>query len=443
MKKRTKIALIGITIIFHLGIACWFLIPRYERNFLQGGIVDSSAFNRPAPKLYGLAVDSFNIEANIVKRDQNMGKILSSYSLPERAFTQLMLYGSEIFDLRKIRNGNKYTAFLSKDTLYTLKYLVYEHSPVEYVMFDFTDSVKVTVKQKEVLKRQQKVSGEIVTSLWDAITKNNINPLVAIQLSEMYAWTVDFFGLQSGDHFTVVYDEMYVDTVSIGIGKIYAASFYHAGKELRAIPFVQDNVESYYDENGNSLRRAFLKAPLRYSRISSKFSGSRMHPVLKIRRPHYGVDYAAPTGTPVYAIGDGRVIMASYQRGSGRIIKIKHNGVYTSTYMHLSGFGKGISQGKYVAQGELIGYVGSTGLSTGPHLDFRVARNGSPIDPLKMESPSVDPIRKANLEAFNSVKSAALDMLDAQEQPQMALDAHQKKASSFELPTLLPKQQTN
>ena len=202
---------------------------------------------RPAPRLYGLAVDSFNIEANIVKRDQNMGKILSSYSLPERAFTQLMLYGSEIFDLRKIRNGNKYTAFLSKDTLYTLKYLVYEHSPVEYVMFDFTDSVKVSVRQKEVMKRQQKVSGEIVTSLWDAITKNNINPLVAIQLSEMYAWTVDFFGLQTGDHFTVVYDEMYVDTVSIGIGKIYAASFYHAGKELMAIPFVQDNVESYYD----------------------------------------------------------------------------------------------------------------------------------------------------------------------------------------------------
>jgi murein DD-endopeptidase MepM/ murein hydrolase activator NlpD len=236
---------------------------------------------------------------------------------------------------------------------------------------------------------------------------------------------------------------MYVDTVSIGIGKIYAASFYHAGKELMALPFVQDNVESYYDADGNSLRRAFLKAPLRYSRISSRFSGSRMHPVLKIRRPHYGVDYAAPIGTPVYAIGDGRVVMASYQRGAGRIIKIKHNGVYTSTYMHLSGFGKGISAGKYVAQGELIGYVGSTGLSTGPHLDFRVARNGSPIDPLKMESPSVDPIKASNREAFDSMKIALLDMLDEYEQPQIALDGHQKDAASFELPTLFPKQTTN
>jgi murein DD-endopeptidase MepM/ murein hydrolase activator NlpD len=244
--------------------------------------------------------------------------------------------------------------------------------------------------------------------------------MVALELSEMYAWTVDFFGLQTGDNFTVVYDEMYVDTVSVGIGKIYAASFNHVGKELLAIPFVQDNVEAFFDADGNSLRRAFLKAPLRYSRISSRFSGSRLHPILKIRRPHYGVDYAAPVGTPVYAIGDGRIIMAGYQKGAGRIVKVRHNGVYTSTYMHLSGFGKGVSNGKYVAQGELIGYVGSSGLSTGPHLDFRVSRNGSPIDPLKMESPPVDPVKPENKDAFESIRLASLDLLNDEPQPQMA-----------------------
>jgi murein DD-endopeptidase MepM/ murein hydrolase activator NlpD len=286
--------------------------------------------------------------------------------------------------------------------------------------------VKVSLRQKEVITRQKRVYGEIVTSLWDAISKNNINPLVAIELSEIYAWTVDFFGLQPGDHFTVVFDELYVDTVSIGLGKIYAASFFHVGKELKAIPFMQDNVEAYFDENGKSLRRAFLKAPLRYNRISSRFSGSRLHPVLKIRRPHYGVDYAAPTGTPVYTIGDGRVIMAGYQKGAGRIVKVRHNSVYTTTYMHLSGFGKGITTGKYVAQGELLGYVGSTGLSTGPHLDFRVSKNGSPIDPLRMESPPVDPVRPENMEAFESVKIAALEILSNPDQPQMAQEVKPK-----------------
>jgi murein DD-endopeptidase MepM/ murein hydrolase activator NlpD len=236
----------------------------------------------------------------------------------------------------------------------------------------------------------------------------------------MYAWTVDFFGLQPGDHFTVVYDELYVDTLSVGLGRIHAASFNHVGKELLAIPYMQDSVETYFDAEGNSLRRAFLKAPLRFSRISSRFSGSRLHPILKIRRPHYGVDYAAPVGTPVYAIGDGRVIMAGYQSGAGRIVKVRHNGVYTSTYMHLNGFGKGIAAGKYVMQGELLGYVGSSGLSTGPHLDFRVTRNGSPIDPLKMESPPVDPIKPENRVAFNSVRLATLDLLTGKEENKMA-----------------------
>jgi murein DD-endopeptidase MepM/ murein hydrolase activator NlpD len=202
------------------------------------------------------------------------------------------------------------------------------------------------------------------------------------------------------------------------------------GKELLAIPFMQDSVETYFDADGNSLRRAFLKAPLRFSRISSRFSGSRLHPILKIRRPHYGVDYAAPIGTPVYAIGDGRVMLAGYQSGAGRIVKVRHNSVYTSTYMHLSGFGKGIATGTYVKQGELLGYVGSSGLSTGPHLDFRVTMNGSPIDPLKMESPPVDPIKPENRMAFNSVKSATIDLLTSEEENEMAEEF---------IPTGLPK----
>jgi murein DD-endopeptidase MepM/ murein hydrolase activator NlpD len=288
------------------------------------------------------------------------------------------------------------------------------------VVFSFNDSVEVALKEKEVVTKQKKVAGTITTSLWEAIKENDINPLVAIELNEMYAWTVDFFGLQTGDHFKVVYDELYVDSVSVGIGKIYVASFNHAGKELLAIPFLQDNVETYYDSEGNSLKRAFLKAPLKAYRISSKFSGSRMHPILKIRRPHYGVDYAAPVGTPVFSVGDGRVIMAGYQKGAGKIIKIRHNGVYTTTYMHLNKFANGLSSGSYVRQGEVIGYVGSSGLSTGPHLDFRVTMNGHPIDPLKMDSPPQEPIKTENREVFDSVKSALLALLNGREQVNFA-----------------------
>jgi murein DD-endopeptidase MepM/ murein hydrolase activator NlpD len=383
-----------------------------------------SPFVSPAHSqvLYGLPTDPYRIEKGKVGRDQNLGQILNQYVLPEGALTQMLLYGTQSFDFRKIRHGNAYAAFVSKNSDDSLRYLVYEHSPLEFVIFDFADSLRIRVCEREVLTRRQQAHGDITTSLWDAITKDSVNPQVALRLSEIFAWTVDFFGLQPGDHFKVVYDELYVDSVSVGIGRIHAASFFHAGKEIVAIPFIQDSVEAYFDAEGNSLRRAFLKAPVRFSRISSRFSGSRLHPILKIHRPHFGVDYAAPYGTPVYAIGDGRVLSVGYQGGAGRMVKIRHNSVYTSSYMHLSSFGKGIRGGQYVKQGDLIGYVGSSGLSSGPHLDFRVFRNGSPIDPLKMESPPVDPVKPQNMMDFQQVRVAVLQLLSGEEENQMADD---------------------
>lgn len=420
MRKTIIITLILCMALLLAAVAYRVILPRMKSLRQERAAVEPSAIVKPITRLYGLAIDSFSVKTDKVGRDQNLGDILSKYRLPERALTQLLLYAGDVFDLRKIREGNSYTVFLSPDTLYRLQYLVYEHSPVEYVFIDFTDSVKVYLRQKEIVTRLKRAEGTIHTSLWDAITENNINPLLALELSEMYAWTVDFFGLQPGDHFTVVYDELFVDTMSIGLGRIHAACFNLAGKELLAVPFKQDSVETYFDADGNSLRRAFRKSPLRFSRISSRFSGSRLHPILKIRRPHYGVDYAAPIGTPVYSIGDGRIIAVDYQGGNGRYVKVRHNGVYTSTYMHLSGFGKGIETGKYVVQGELLGYVGSSGLSTGPHLDFRVTRNGSPIDPLKMESPPVDPVKPENRETFDLVKQSTINMLSGTEEVKMA-----------------------
>ena len=202
-------------------------------------------------------------------------------------------------------------------------------------------------------------------------------------------------------------------SISAGISKIHGAWFKHNGMEFWAIPFIQDGKRSYFDEAGNSLRKAFLKAPLRYSRISSGFSHSRLHPILKISRPHHGIDYAAPVGTPVLTVGDGFVNETGYSKGAGYYVKIKHNSVYATSYLHLSRFGKGVKKGAYVKQGDIIGYVGSTGLSTGPHLDFRFYKNGSAVNPLKVEAPPVEPISEKNSTLFNIMREITMRSLEA------------------------------
>lgn len=219
-----------------------------------------------------------------------------------------------------------------------------------------------------------------------------------------FGWTIDFFGLQKQDEFRVIYEQEFVDGKALDNFHILAASFRASDSTYYAIPFVQDGEELYYNERGNSLEGAFLKAPLDFYRISSRFTNSRYHPVLKRYRAHHGVDYAAPAGTPVYAIGSGKVIAKAYQaNGGGNYVKIKHNGTYTTTYMHLSRFAKGLKVGSTVKQKEIIGYVGSTGLSTGPHLDFRVYENGRPINPLTIKSQPKKPISEANRAAFSQV----------------------------------------
>ncbi|RLD91546.1 MAG: metalloendopeptidase, partial [Bacteroidetes bacterium] len=266
--------------------------------------------------------------------------------------------------------------------------------------------------QKPVETRIQFASGTIETSLWESIQAADANPMLAVELSEIFAWTIDFFGIQKGDRYKVIYKESYVDSTSLGINKIMGAWIYHNNNEFWGIPFVQDSVRSFFDEKGNSLRKAFLKAPLRFSRISSGFSNSRFHPVLKIRRPHHGVDYAAASGTPVHTVGDGVITRVGYQKnGGGNYVTIKHNSVYSTTYMHLRGFGKGVKQGVYVKQGDVIGYVGSTGLATGPHLDFRFYKNGSAVNPLKVEAPPVEPIHDNNQIAYETVRAFTMSWL--------------------------------
>jgi murein DD-endopeptidase MepM/ murein hydrolase activator NlpD len=359
---------------------------------------------------FGIKTDNYKLEEKIVKRNQNISDLLLPYGISQNDIFTIALADS-VFNTRKIRTGNKYFTFLKKDSTQHLDYMVYAIDKIRYVVFDFTDSTNLYLGENEVIKNRRKVSGEITSSLWNAFVDKDEDPMLANELSEIYAWSIDFFGIQKGDKFTIVYDELMVDTERVGIGTIYTAKFTNSGKDFYAFRFLQDSVYTYFDENGNSLRKTFLKAPLKYSRISSHFSNRRFHPVLKIYRAHHGVDYAAPTGTPVHSIGDGKVIKKGWDNGGGNFIKIKHNSVYTTTYMHLSKFASGIKIGDFVTQGQVVGYVGSTGLATGPHLDFRVYKNGHAINPLKLEAPPAEPVKKENIEAFNKVKDELMKEL--------------------------------
>lgn len=362
---------------------------------------------------YGLPVDSFRIDTCKVKEGETLGGIMNRLGATRAQITGITLMPRSEFDVRTIRPGKTYYALYQTDTagVEMLQYYIYLPSIREAVVLHLTDSMHVERYEKEVTHMNRAAEVVIESSLWNAMAGNGLPTELALELSDIYAWTIDFFGLQKGDSIRVYYDEQYVDTARIGIGRIYAAQFYHARKWQEAYWFEEGKIGNYFDEEGNSLRKTFLKAPLNYKRISSGFTYARKHPIHKVVRPHTGVDYAAPMGTPVVSIGDGVVTMKEYKGGGGHTVKIKHNSTYTTAYLHLSKYAKGLAVGKHVKQGEVIGYVGSSGSSTGPHLDFRVWKNGSPIDPLKMQSPPAEPIPAQYKDTFATVVNTYRDYL--------------------------------
>lgn len=373
--------------------------------------------------LYGINADNYRTETGEVGSGETMGGILNRYGISALVVDRLDKASAEVFPLRNIRAGHKYTAFIHEDSLYAphLDWLVYETSVTDYVVFGFHDNDSVSIRKdcKEYTLRRTKKSAVINSSLWGAIMEQDLPYALAADLEDIYQWTVDFFGIQKGDSFTVIYDERFIDdTVSVGIGRIWGAKFTQSGKEFYAIPFRQGGKIQYWEADGGSLRKQMLKAPLKYSRISSRFTYARKHPIYKVYRPHTGVDYAAPKGTPVHAVADGVVIFKGWGGGGGNTLKIKHAGNLQTGYLHLSRFAKGISKGSRVSQGQLIGYVGSTGASTGPHLDYRIWKNGTPIDPLKIPSEPAEPISKENRPLFEFVRDRIIAELNGDVKPE-------------------------
>lgn len=409
MKYQGKTLLALLTLIFLF--SCNRIVEtNHELSIMQPDSSLISKINDPV-FLYGLDADSYVLDSGKIKRNSFLSDILTDHGVSMSEIDQVLVNSKKVFDVRKVLPGRNYIVFCDKSDSGKAKYLAYDHSPEISYIFSFNDSLNITAFRKKIRTEIKYASGTISSSLWEAMMDGGMHASLAAELANIFQWSVDFFGLQKGDNFKVVYEEKFIDDESLGTNKILTAMFTTSGTTYTAIPFIQDGNEAFYDADGKSLKKAFLKAPLKFSRISSRFTASRFHPILKIRRPHFGVDYAAPVGTEVHAVGDGKVISVTSGGGEGRMVKIKHNSTYTTAYMHLSRFGQGISSGSMVKQGQVIGYVGSSGLSTGPHLDFRFYQNGSPIDPLKVIAPPAEPVTDANRERFEMIKQVNLSLL--------------------------------
>ena len=394
-------------------------------------VVEETAAEDTLATSLGFCPDSLRMVEGKVKSGQFFSNLLGGLGMSQQEAYNLTVACDSVFDVKTLRVGNAYRAYYDDaDTLSDggrLRYLVYERDRASSIVFSCESPYKAWVYEKPIYIESRYADVTINSSLWNDMRDAGVSPLLIISLSDIYAWTIDFFGLQKGDRFRVLYDERMCDGEVLAVDTVRYAVFSNGGEDLPMIMFDQkDGGNIWWNDKGESMRKAFLKAPLQYSRVSSGFSYARKHPVTRKVQPHTGVDYAAPKGTPVMTIGDGVVTSVKYEGAGGNTVRIRHNSVYSTAYLHLSKYAKGLKVGQRVRQGEVIGYVGSTGRSTGPHLDFRVWKNGTPINPLKMDSPPAEPLKEENMKAFKETAERYRAQIDT-------IQARKVAAELFEL----------
>ncbi len=365
---------------------------------------------------FGVNLNNFKVLNHVVKQNELFAEIFSQYNVTYQAINFFANTSKEIFNLRKIKAGNCFTVLCEKtDSVLVPKKLIYEESKVNYVVFNLDDSLYMYRAQNSVERKHREVSGVIHSSLYETLEENDIDPVLAIRMSEIFAWSVDFYKIQNGDKFKIIFDEDVVNGKSVAIGEISSLVFNSGGKDNYAFYYEKDAAHEgdYYDENGNSMKKQFLKSPVKFSRISSKFSMKRFHPVTKIWKAHLGTDYAAAYGTPILATADGIIENAQFKVFNGNYVKIRHNGEFKTQYLHMSKIAKGIRPGTRVKQGEVIGYVGSTGLATGPHVCYRFWKDGAQVDPLHQKLTFADPLPAKYKSDFLSKTKNVREKLDA------------------------------
>jgi Membrane proteins related to metalloendopeptidases len=365
-----------------------------------------------SPRKFGLPLDSFTVTESSIQRNEYLSSILQLYNVDNATISKLEEKSKSVFDVRRMKAGSQYTVFTTKDTLQKLCYFVYQPNAIDYVMYDLRDSLNIFTGKRQVTARLEQASGIINGSLYETFQKSGIQASLAKKMADLYAYTVDFYSIHDGDYFKVLYEQRYVKDEPVETGAIQSAVFSHNGEKFYAFYFQPDSNEigDYYDENGKSLRKSFLKAPLKFSHITSHYSLRRFHPVQKRWKTHLGTDYAAPTGTPIIATADGIVTESAYTENNGKYVKIKHNDTYTTQYLHMSK--QAVHAGQSVRQGQIIGYVGSTGLATGPHVCYRFWKNGRQVNPLAQKFPSAIPLPEAVMPAFKEYVEKQQDQLN-------------------------------
>jgi len=412
MQKRFY-GILGI-IVLALGVflTSKYYLPTLAQNSNLTDSLQSFAIRKAPNVLYGMVVDDYQVIHDKIKRNERLGDILTAYNVPAKLIFQVSQISRSIFDVRKIAPDKKYTLICGQDSLKTAKALVYEPNPIDYIIFRFDDSLRVDVYKRDVVTVEKTVSGVIRSNLSQTIEEMGVSVDLTNKFVDIFAWQVDFQRLQKGDRFKLIYEEDQVEGKSVGIKQINGIYFEHFGDPYYAFPFDQGEGKEYYDAEGKSMRKALLKYPIEFSRISSRYSLNRFHPVQKRWKAHLGTDFAAPVGTPIRAVGDGTIEEAQYKSNNGNYVKIRHNGTYTTQYLHMSRIADGIHAGGRVRQGQTIGYVGSTGLATGPHLCYRFWKNGVQVDALQVELPASEPIKKDHVEDFNKIKQDLTKKLD-------------------------------
>ncbi len=402
-----------LIIVLSLVLIALFIVFFYIfKNKKEDSKISEQEIVEVIPEKYGISLIGWNLIEDTVRTGDYLGTILNKYGVSSQQIDKIVKMSSDTFRTTLINVGNPYTIFY--DTIINevpqAKIFVYETSKLRYTRYIFSQDDTVIIERftKPVDTLTLSATGIIETSLWQTMIDNGKPWDLALALSQTFAWTVDFYSLQKQDWFKVIYSEYYINDTRVGLGEIKAGVFYHGGKELWAIPFTIDSVTCFYDTLGNSMRKTFLPAPLEFTHISSRYSNARMHPIHHVVREHLAVDFSAPTGTPVYAASDGTVVTRAFQTGAGNYVAIRHNSIYTTVYMHFSKFGQ-FKVGDRVNQGDIIGYVGSTGWSTGPHLHYEIHENGRKIDPLKFIPPPAEPVDSANMERFNKEKRKWID----------------------------------
>jgi len=359
-----------------------------------------------APKIideFGYVLTDYKVIKDTIKNGETFGEILDRHHIGHTSIFNIAAAARDTFDIRKLRAGKPYTILAKNDSTEQAQVFIYQRNKIDYLIVDFTDSIQTKFVHKKVKTVIKTASGIIESSLSEAIQKQKLNYLIALEMADIYAWTIDFFHLQKGDSFKLIYEERFInDTVSVGIGNITAAYFEHKGTPLYAFNFVTDstkNINDYYDENAKTLRRKFLKAPLKFGRISSRYNLNRRIKYYGNRiRAHKGTDFAAPVGTPIMATANGTVIASTYRGGNGNYVKIKHNATYSTQYLHMKK--RAVKKGDYVKQGQVIGWIGMTGNTAGPHVCYRFWKNGRQVDPLREKLPSAEPIKESLKEDY-------------------------------------------